>query len=608
MLLVVPILTLALMTAAWARRFGWRDGLLLAFLCLALLWWSTAAVLSPFEAFATPGILAHYGIASLVSVVVLARGGLPHRPPLTALRDPWVVTLAVTTLVLLVLALSTAPNNVDSLFYHLPKMEQWIQNREVGPFRTSYLPQIYLPPLAELGLAHFSVLGGTVWAVNLVQLTSSVVAMVGVSVIARNVGIDVRGQAIAAGLIGLAPIAVSEAVTTQNDYVATALVVVVYAAASRSRWSVHPGWILVAAVAAGLALCTKPSGALIAAPACAWSLVHLRHVTRRRGLAVAVAGVAIAGLLNVGWMADNQRIFDSPLGPPAPDIGATKESSLTTHRVTPGIVVGNMVRNAGSVAATHRNGDVNLWMRDGLAASMSAVGIDPDDPEALHGAEEWVVVNWMSEDQTGSTLQVLLLLGGIVYCLASAPTRRRTWPLMACLLAGYVLFCALLRWQPFGTRLLLPALAVGAVIAAAWISRWPRLAQLALIPLLVYQAYPLVTQQPQRPLLGEQSVLVTGPEKELYRYSPGMQTRFEDYAAYLTRVPGAKIGLQEDMKLLEYPIWYELKAADPTVEIGYIDGVGPGRPPGYFDVSLAWYEMIAYERPEDWAAAGYATK
>ena len=609
MLLVLPFLALASTTAAFARRFGWRDGLLLAFTCLAVLWWSTATLLSPLHLFALPGILAHYLVATVVSLVVLARGDLPPAPRLRAgLRNPWVVVVVATSLVLLVVALNVSPNNMDSLAYHLPRMEQWIQSRAVGPFRTQFLAQVYMPPLAEVGLAHFSVLGGTLWALNLVQLTASVVTMVGASVVARNTGLDVRGQSIAAALVGMAPIAVSEAVTTQTDYVASALVIVVYAAASRSSWSVHPGWILVAAVAGGLALCTKPTGALIALPACIWSLAHLRGTSRARALGIAAAAVVVAGMLNVGWMADNQRLFGSPFGPPAPTIGAPAEAGLTTGQLDVDILVGNAVRNAGSVLATPRNDDVNVWVRDALAGAMSAVGIDPDDPEALHGAEQWVVDNMMTEDQTGSPVQLLLLLGAGGYLLVSAPTRRRTWPLVVCLVTGYAMFCALLRWQPFGTRLLLPALAVGSVVAAAWVVRWPRPARAALLVALVVQAFPLVAQQPHRPLLGPGSVLVTDPVEELFWYSPGMQSRYEDYAEYLTRRPGAHIGLQPDMTLLEFPIWHLLEEADPTVEIGYMDGVGPGRRPQYWDASLAFYEMLAYERPEDWAAAGYATK
>ena len=223
--------------------------------------------------------------------------------------------LTVATLALLVVAVNVAPNNWDSMAYHLPKVEQWIQNRQVGPFRTSYPPQIYLAPLAEIGMAHFSLLGGTVWAVNLVQLQASVVTVVGVSVV-LGLGLDRSGQSIAAAMIGLAPIAVAEAVTTQNDYAATALVVIAFAAASRSLRGPNRG---------GSWSPRSPSGWLCAPNRPERSSQH----PPRSGpwpTCVTPGGVEAwpspggarpsrAG--NVSWMLDNQRVFSCPLGPDA---------------------------------------------------------------------------------------------------------------------------------------------------------------------------------------------------------------------------------------------------------------------------------------------------
>ena len=606
MLLVVPFLTLALMTAAWARSLGWRDGFLMGYLGLTGLWWASAVLLSPFTAFATPGIVGFYLLAAVVATTVLVRGGLPQLPPVASgLRNPWIVTLTVATLALLVVAVNVAPNNWDSMAYHLPKVEQWIQNRQVGPFRTSYPPQIYLAPLAEIGMAHFSLLGGTVWAVNLVQLQASVVTVVGVSVVARNCGLDRSGQSIAAAMIGLAPIAVAEAVTTQNDYAATALVVVAFAAASRSLRAPQPWWVLVTAVAVGLALCTKPTGAIFAAPAAVWSLAHLRHAGFRRGLAVAGGSAAVAMLVNVSWMLDNQQVFGSPLGPDTPDAAST---SLNNEHHSLGVTVGNMVRNAGHVLALRRYPEVNGWIHDSLAASMSFVGIDPNQPGALFGSDTWRLGASLSEDVTGNAVQGFLLIGALVFCLAAARTRRQMWPLLACLFVGYVLFCLILKWQVWGMRLLLPGLAISAVVVAAWVSRWPRVFRYAVLGLLVYQVYPFVLQMPSRPLLGSQSVLVTDPHDELFASHPAFRPRYEEYTDFLTREPGARVGLQADMIAWEYPLWYLLKEADPTVTIGYMEGegVGPQPPPDEWDYSLAWSEMWPYPSAEDWFASGLA--
>ena len=66
MLLVLPFVTLAAMTAVAARRWGWREGLLLAFVGLLLLWWVTAELLSPFAAFSRGWIAGSYVVVVVV--------------------------------------------------------------------------------------------------------------------------------------------------------------------------------------------------------------------------------------------------------------------------------------------------------------------------------------------------------------------------------------------------------------------------------------------------------------------------------------------------------------------------------------------------------------
>jgi hypothetical protein len=308
-------------------------------------------------------------------------------------------------------------------------------------------------------------------------------------------------------------------------------------------------------------------------------------------------------LINASWMLDNEKVFGSPWGPETPDAASP---SLNNEHHSLGIVVGNMVRNAGHLLALRRYPEVNGWIHDTLAAAMSFVGIDPDEPDALFGSRTWMVTGALSEDLAGNAIQGFLLIGALVFCLAVARTRRMTWPLLACLFVGYVLFCLILKWQVWGMRLLLPGLAVAAVVVAAWVSRWPRLLQYALLAMLVYQAYPFVLQMPARPLLGSQSVLVTDVKDELFASHPAYRARYENYAAFLTREPGARVGLEADMVEWEYPLWYLLKEADPTVTIGHLEGVGPQPPPDRWDYSLAWLEMWGYPHPEDWFASELA--
>ncbi len=583
-LLVLPVLLFALGAAVVARDRGWRDGIVVSFVGVAALWWASAELLTPFRAFDRTGVALTYLVTLVLAGALVVRRP-PPRPQLASwLRDPWVLVLLAELVVLVVIAVSVAPNNFDSMDYHLPKMEQWIQAEGVLPFRAAFAPQLYLPPLAEIGMAHLALLGGTVWAVNLVQLSAHVVALVGVSVIARNCGLDRRAQAIAAAVLGLAPLAVGEAVTTQNDYVLTALVVAAYAAASRHRVApAHPAWLVVAALASGLAVSTKPTAVVFVVPALVWAWPHLRGLALARATIWMAVGAGLAIAVNVGWMVDNQEVFGSPSGP---------ESSLTNGRVSADVVVGNLVRNAGHQLGTPVE-SVNLEVAGAIRSGLDVVGIDADDPDALYGSAVYSVDSQRNEDRPSNVLQGLLIAGSLVATLAMPALRRPLWPLVVAMGASYLVFAALFRWQVWGGRLLLPLLALGAVLVGAWVSRWPRWAAVAVLVALTLQSVPWLVLQSYRPLVGDGSVLVTTPEEELFAGRPELRAPYEELVAELAASPGTRLGLGPDMYPWEYPLWYLLHEADPTAVIGNVEGEGPDRPGGPWTREVRLDELLS---------------
>ena len=587
MALVLPFIMLAAVTSVLARRWGWRNGSLMAYVALVLLWWATAEVLSPFRVFGPLGVGAAYVLVASVAVADAVRHP-PHRPDLRPwLRSVWIWVLLAEFALLLLLAVNVAPNTVDSMAYHLPKVQHWIQDGTVGPFKTAYEPQIYLPYLAEIGMAHMSMLGGTVWAVNLVQLTAHGATLVGVSALARNCGLDRRGQAIAAACIGLAPIAVSEAVTTQTDYVAASLVIAAFVAASQHRVTPpHWGWLLLTATASGLAVSTKPTAALVLLPAALWAIPHLRGLGPVRVAGAVVGGVLAAVLVNLSWILDNVAVFDSPLRP---------DNETVNGRITPGIVVGNLIRNTGTLLGTPYSG-MNKRLSAVLADAMSALGVDPHEPDALLGSPVYAVITSRTEDNPPNALHGLLILAALVVLVVYGRRHdhyRRLRPVVLAVVVGLVLYAVQLRWQVWSIRLFLPLIALGAVLVAAWVVRWPRWLAGTLLVGLVAQSAPWLVLQEYRPLLGSSSVLTTSPEDELFIGNPTLRKNFVRVARETTRVPGARVGFGADMFEWEYPMWYLLQREDPTVVIGNVDGTGPDRPGGPWDRELRMFEIRA---------------
>ncbi len=72
--------------------------------------------------------------------------------------------------------------------YHLARVAHWGQNHTVAFYPTHIVRQLYQPPWAEYAMLHLYILAGGDRLANLVQWVAMAVSLVGVSVIARQLG------------------------------------------------------------------------------------------------------------------------------------------------------------------------------------------------------------------------------------------------------------------------------------------------------------------------------------------------------------------------------------------------------------------------------------
>jgi hypothetical protein len=117
------------------------------------------------------------------------------------------------------IALIATPNNWDSLTYHLPRIEQWIQQRSLTDFPTVEIRQIVSNPLAEMLILHFRLLAGSDQLDNLVQALAFVGSIATSALVARRLGAPRNGQILAALYIATLPMAILQSSSTQNDLV-----------------------------------------------------------------------------------------------------------------------------------------------------------------------------------------------------------------------------------------------------------------------------------------------------------------------------------------------------------------------------------------------------
>jgi hypothetical protein len=95
-----------------------------------------------------------------------------------------------------------------------PCLPEWL--RSVEHYPTSYVPQLYHPPGAEFAIMHFQIISGGDRFANLIQWLSMVGSAIAVSLIAKQLGANLRGQVFAAVFAATLPMGILQGSSTQT--------------------------------------------------------------------------------------------------------------------------------------------------------------------------------------------------------------------------------------------------------------------------------------------------------------------------------------------------------------------------------------------------------
>ncbi len=488
--------------------------------------------------------------------------------PSRLLRGLWlgvVLLLAVVALTGLV----AAPNNWDSLAYHLPRVVQWAQAHELRHFPTPYLPQLLHPPFSEFVILHLQLLTGGDRFYNSVQWLALAGSVLGASVIAGQLGAGVRGQTFAAVVAATLPMAILQGSSTQNDLVVSFWIICFAVFARRTLDAEQVGFTdaLWLGASLGLAMLTKATSYFFLAPFVVWvavaGIVRLRWGAWRPALVI--AGLAL--LLNVGHFGRNVALMGRPL--------ASGEESTNQIR-TPAAITSVVIRNLALHVGT-RSVAINDRIDGAIRTVHGWLGLDVNDPRTTCWGQFWINRLNTYEDAAGNPVHLAL----IVAALAALAWRRALHGALGAHLlavgAGFFLFCLMLRYQPWHSRLHTPLflLAAPAVGCALEGTRWRRMADVT-AALLLLAATPWLVFNRQRSLLDLgyyfPSIFRTSRIDQYFTHPDARPLRDEYVsAAEVVRRRGGDVGLLLPEDAFEYPLWVLL---EPGRKVGRLGNVG----------------------------------
>ncbi|MFN2386798.1 MAG: ArnT family glycosyltransferase [Thermoanaerobaculia bacterium] len=491
-------------------------------------------------------------------------GGMAGGPTSTARPDALIVAAVVLLAAILVAALAAAPNSWDSMTYHLSRVFQWLDHRSVAHYPTHVLRQLFMPPGGEYAIAHLASLAGGDRFANLPQWLALVGSAVGVSRIARQLGGGPPAQVLAAVFAVTLPMSVVQGSSSQNDLVVAfwlvAFVSFLLPLHSRAAPAGFDGFLGVASF--GLAVLTKGTAPLYAAPFLAVFAATFLAARRKARWKALAAGIAVATAVNLPHAWRNQAVFGAPWGPPA---------GVLAEDLGPRAVASGVLRNAGIHLALPSAG-WNERVEAGVRNAHAAIGADPDDPRTTWRGSRFhvppvplgapppdadeAIFLMLHEGYATSPLHFLLAAASLA--LAARRGRPALLYAAACA-AAFLLFCLVLKWQPWHARLHLPGFLLAApLVGLAWSLR-PALGR-GIGAVLVLVALPALLVSPTRPLLGPDNVFETPRIEQYFASRPDLKEPFLERAGRLPKEPcpvGLRIGPDDG----EYLIRAALRAA-----------------------------------------------
>ena len=551
---------------------GWREGYLRAAVATGTFVVVTTELLSVASGLTRPALAILWAMAIVTGFPILLR----RRPELPRWRmvDALLAAgIAAVLAIVATVALLSPPNSSDAMAYHLPRVLFWAQQRSVHFFATPYLNQIMLQPFAEYLMLHTYILSGGDHFVNLIQWFGCVTSVIGVSLLTRHFGAGPRGQTIAALICATLPNGILQASGAKNDYVMAGWLVaaaffLLEAPTSTMVESIFAG------LALGLAIGTKATAYLYAPPLIlAMVIPAWRWWMHRLPAVFAIVGCVLA--LNLPQFARNIDLSGSPLGFDS----AFGDGRFRWRNETLGWrqTLSNLIRNSTEQVA-FRDPRWNQKLYDTALAAHRYIGADVNDP-----ATTWLWAkfepprNANHEANTPNRWQVPLLM----ICFAALFFKREWRPMLfyaIALVAGFLLFCVYLKWQPFMARMFLPLFVLASPIAGVLIEKiQPAAIPILLCLFLLNNARPYLFENWVRPLKGPQSVLRTSRDQN---YFSDMK-QWDDRDSYFQSADAAAkldcslYGVDVNDYQLEYPFEALLKERKPQARFVHTGVRGP---------------------------------
>lgn len=479
--------------------------------------------------------------------------------------DKFVFLLIILTILLPLLftALYYPPNNWDSMTYHMARIMHWIDNKNVNFYLTHNDRQLFSSPLAEYVILHWYLLVDSDIFSNLVQYFSLIITTCASFLISKFLSKNKKTNLLSIVLVLTTPMAIMQASSTQNDLVVSSILLSTIYLGFKKSW-------LSFGLSIGLGMLTKNTYAIFALPFCIYFGVKWLKEYKQKAILLFLLFLLCVIFINSMHWYRNYKEFASPVGPKY----MSEQMLNNDHSLQ--IITSNIVKNTGlqiGLPLKKYNSYVDKLIYD-LHKIMNL--------EINDSGNSWYSIKYQTqfsihEDLTGNFLLTIFLIFSFLFLFKE---KEKTYYGFA-IISGLIIFNYLFKWQPWGSRLMLPILLVSIPLISNVLIEIIRNKAITflLIIILIICSWPFIAGSSKYfgnfpTLLNSNRQILPlsefGRLDRFKRYFSERQILYEDFEivySYLNKNNIKQIDLFLNYDSWEYPWWVLAKNINPNIKI-----------------------------------------
>ena len=540
----------------------WRSSFIVAFIYFGIYVWLFAEVLSFFKILTPSGILCGWIAYIIVLLTFIIRsyktGKIQLRPPQIYPFQWEYIVIAVILSITFFIAVAYPPNNWDSMTYHLPRIEHWLQNKNLNHYYTPIDRQLLSAPFAEILILHGRALSGDDYLMNLVQWFSLLGSIIGISKITGHLGMNRKMQITAALFFATVPMAILQASSTQTDLVEAFCIICL--AERFLAWrkngtlfeSITFGFIL------GLSILTKGTAYPMALPfVLCFAVICIKYFRKR------FAGACLAAILcliiNLPHYTRNYMDFRNPLGAHG---GTVSNFSIKSFVIT---FFSNINSNLAFPIRTNR---INNSLEKILNNMKADNTLFPYGRPEIDGIRSLFVFH---EGRAKNFLQMILII--ITFIVLIINKEKNIFYLLV--ISSWCMFAYFIPWQPWITRLQLPLFALSAPAFSAAFENKDKIRNFFILLPFCFVILPL-TLNYSRPLLSFPIITSSKTIWNTFRDDLVFINRhddgsYNDACGVIVQAGIQNLGIIIGVDSWEYPLWrYIRNNSDKKIMITHV--------------------------------------